>query len=391
MLEGPRLPPRVRIAVYYLLLFMGVGVSLPFFPQYYRSLGFSGPQVGALLAIGPAFAMVMPPLWGQLADRTGRVGLVLGVLMAGGLLGYLALWFSTGFWVVLAALCLHNAFGSAMTTMIDTLALRQVERDGGSYSALRLFGSLGFVIASLGYGFSVEVIDRRAILAALLCLSAATAWTWLTLVRAPAVHAEGPRASFQQALALLRRKEVAVFLAASALHWIACAPYHGTLSMVVTALGLPPWVVSTSSSVGVISEVVVMFTWPRWGHRFSPRSLLIVAFVASSLRWVGMSLFNSPAAFITLAAIHGLTFGAFYLASVAYMAERAPGSMRATGQSLFVAATFGIGGLVGYLCTGAGYDALGGSRLFAIAGAAALLPALLLTLVNPRAEASVTS
>ncbi len=366
-------------------MFMAVGVSLPFFPQYYRSLGFSGPQVGGLLAIGPVFAMVAPPLWGQLADRSGRVGMVLGILCAGGLLGYLALFSATAFWMVLLALCLHNAFGSAMTTMIDTLALRQVERDGGSYSALRLFGSLGFVIASLGYGFSVDVIDRRAIATALACLGAAAVWSWLTLARAPAVHVEGPKASFQEALALLRRRDVAVFLAATALHWIACAPYHGTLSMYVTALHLPPWVVSTSSSVGVISEVAVMFTWPRWGHRFSSRRLLIVAFVASAFRWAGMALFNSPGALIALAAIHGLTFGAFYLASVAYMAERAPGSLRATGQSLFVAATFGIGGLVGYLCTGAGYDSLGGSTLFAIAGGAALLPALLLAMVNPHA------
>jgi PPP family 3-phenylpropionic acid transporter len=366
-------------------MFMAVGVSLPFFPQYYRSLGFSGPEVGLLLAVGPVFAMVAPPLWGQLADRTGRAGLVLGGITAGAFVGYFALWSASTFWWVLLALCLHNAFGSAMTTMIDTLALREIERHGGSYSALRIFGSLGFVVASLGYGFSVDVIDRRAITAALVAMGGAAVWAWVALARAPAVHSEGPRASFGEAIALLKRKDVGVFLLATALHWIACAPYHGTLSMFVTALQLPPWVVSTSSSVGVAAEVAVMFTWPRWGHRLSSRTLLIVSFVASAVRWVGMSLFHSGPALIALAAIHGLTFGAFYLASVAYMAERAPGSMRATGQALFVAATFGIGGLVGYLCTGAGYDALGGARLFLIAGGAALLPALLLAMVDPRA------
>jgi len=372
-----------RLAVFYLLMFMAVGVSLPFFPQYYRSLDFSGPQVGALLAIGPLFAMVMPPLWGQLADRWGRPGLVLGLLTLGATLGFLALTFASAFWVVLLSLCLHAAFGSSMTTMIDTLALRHVEKEGGSYSALRLWGSLGFVLASLGYGFSVDVIDRRAILTALGCMAIATGWTWLTLARVPAVHGEGPRPSFAEVGALLRRKDVAVFLAASALHWIACSPYNGTLSMHVTALKLPPWVVSAAASVGVASEVAVMFTWPRWGHRIPPRTLLIAAFLASAARWFGMAWADSPAALLALSAIHGLTFGAFYLASVAYMAQAAPGSLRATGQSLYVAATFGIGGLVGYLGTGAGYDALGGHRLFAVAALAALLPALLLKLVNP--------
>src|SRR4051812_22812656 len=111
MLERSRLSTSVRLAVFYVLMFMAIGVSLPFFPQYYRSLDFSGPQVGALLATGPIFAMGMPPLWGQLADRLGRAGLVLGILVTGAALGYLALWYASSFYAVMIALCLHAAFG----------------------------------------------------------------------------------------------------------------------------------------------------------------------------------------------------------------------------------------------------------------------------------------
>lgn len=373
---------RVRLVVFYLLMFMSVGVGLPFFPQYYRTLGFSGPQVGMLLGIGPVFASVMPPIWGQVADRWGRPGLVLGILATGAALGFVGLWSVTAFGLALVALCFHAAFGTSMTAMIDTLALRHIEQEGGSYSSLRLWGSLGFVVASLGYGFSVDVIDRRAVLAAAAALGLASAWTWLTLAGAPAVHAAGPRPSLAEVGALLRRKEVALFLLASALHWIACAPYNGTLSMHLTALKLPPWVVSAAASVGVVSEVAVMFTWPRWGPKVAPRTLLIVAFLASAGRWLGMAVVDAPAAILALSAIHGLTFGAFYLASVAYMSKVAPGSLRATGQSLYVAATYGIGGVIGYVGTGAGYDSLGGHALFAIAAAAALLPAVLLALVR---------
>ncbi|MCU0700580.1 MAG: MFS transporter, partial [Myxococcaceae bacterium] len=124
------------------------------------------------------------------------------------------------------------------------------------------------------------------------------------------------------------------------------------------------------------SEVLVFATWPRWSHRVRPRALLLVAFGVSALRWGAMGLTTSPTLLVALAALHGLSFGAFYVASISWVADRAPGSLRATGQSLFVAATFGLGGLVGFTGAGRLYDGVGGQRLFQLAALAELVPAL---------------
>ena len=119
-----------------------------------------------------------------------------------------------------------------------------------------------------------------------------------------------------------------------------------------------------------------MVTWPRWSGRLSTRALLLICFGLSSIRWLVMALTSDPVVLVLAATLHGFTFGAFYLSSVAWMVERAPGSLRATGQSLFAAATFGVGGIVGYRGAGALYDVVGGHRLFLIAAGLALLPAL---------------
>ena len=67
-----------------------------------------------------------------------------------------------------------------------------------------------------------------------------------------------------------------------------------------------------------------------------------------------MSATTSGTVLTALAVIHGFTFGAFYLSSVAFVAQRVPESLRATGQALFTAAVYGVGGLMGYLATGVG-------------------------------------
>jgi PPP family 3-phenylpropionic acid transporter len=357
---------------------MTVGISLPFFPGYFEARGFSASQIGVLLAIGPACALFAPPLWGQLADRTGRPGLVLAIVSTGSALGYALLTRAPGFPAVFGALSVSAVFASAISTLIDTLALQHVVHSGGSYARLRVFGSLGFVVSSLGFGLVVTGYGPATVLVPAGLMAAAATWAFATLAGAPRRLHDGPRPTFGAAWELLRRREVALFLAATSLHWIACTPYHGSLALYVHALGHGPFVVSLSAGLAVVSEIAVMWTWPRWSGAVSARTLLMVAFGASSVRWALMAWTTRADVLVASALLHALTFGAFYLAAVAWMAERAPASLRATGQSLFVACTFGIGGLVGYMGSGRAYDALGGGPLFALAAGLEWLPVLAL-------------
>jgi PPP family 3-phenylpropionic acid transporter len=78
-----------------------------------------------------------------------------------------------------------------------------------------------------------------------------------------------------------------------------------------------------------------------------------------------------------------MTFGVFYLASVAFMARRVPHHLRASGQGLFAAVTFGIGGLVGYTTSGAAYALLGGPALFGVAALLEVVAALFVLQSSP--------
>ncbi len=377
MTAQPAKPPSVvRLAVFYVLFFMSIGVTLPFLPQYLHSLGLSASEVGLVNGVSPALAMLVPPLWGQLADRTGRPGLVILAINVGGLLGYVSLYFATGFAQVLGSMALAALFFSAMTPVLDTLALHHVREAGGTYARVRGFGSMGFVVTSLSFGFLVDRIDRAVVGTAIGLMIASATWCAFTLARVPPVHHEGPRPTVAAALGLLRKKEIVLFLCATGLHWLASAPYHGSLSLHLTALKHPPSVVSLTASMAVASEVIVLVIWQRIGGWLRPTSWLLVSFGVSALRWWGIAAVDSAWALVALSALHGLTFGAFYVSAVQYMSDHVPDSLRATGQALFAAATFGLAGVIGFVASGRVYDALGGHMMFGLAGVVELLPAL---------------
>lgn len=375
---GVRAAGAVPLAVFYGLYFAATGITLPFLPAYFESLNFSGSEIGVLLALQPTFTLVVPPVWGWLADRFGRADLVLSALAVGAALGFAPLLFAEHFLTAAAAMAAYAFFASSITTVIDSLALQRVALHGGAFSRIRLFGSVGFVLSSTLVGVSIARIDSTVVVVALALMVSYALWSRTVRARAVPVPPRHPFAG----LALLRHRDLALMLIASALHWIASAPYHGIFSIHVTAIGLDPWVVGICAGLGVLAEIGVMFAYPRFADRIAPRHVLFVSFAASAIRWLGISLVDDAASLIALSLLHGLSFGSFYVAAVAFVARRVPDSLRASGQALMVSITFGVGGVVGYLGAGTGYQLLGGFTLFAVAAALELVPAVLILLVR---------
>lgn len=384
MRAGPGPQPLIG---FYLLYFGTIGVLMPFLPAYLASLHLTASEIGILLAVNPALAMAAPPLWGRLADRTGRPDRVLSAIALGATLSFAPLLAVERFPAVLLVLSGYAFFASSITTVLDSLAIRHVAAQGGSYARIRLFGSLGFVLSSTLFGLSVGEVGRATVLVPLVLMAGYFLWSLR-------IDPPDPVASVRQPApgrALVKRRDLALLLAATCVHWIACSPFNVTFPLHVTALGLDPWVIGVSAGLGVAAEIAVMFAYPRFAGRIAPRHLLFVAFAASAARWMGMAIARQPEALVLLSLLHGLTFGAFYVASIGYLAHRVPKELQATGQALFVSITFGLGGLVGYASSGVGYDLLGGGHRLFVAAAAVELAAALLALRLPPPEPSPVS
>lgn len=368
----------VPLIGFYMLYFGTVGIILPFLPAWFKSEGIPASQVGLLLALQPAMLLTVPPLWGWLADRFGRADRVLTLVATGAALGFLPLLWAQSLPAMFVAMALYAFFASAITTLVDSLALQRVTLHGGAYARIRLFGSLGFVLSSTAFGLLADQIDRRTVWVPLALMGGYAVWSLTLRARSAALPARSPLAGW----ALLRHRDLALMLAACGLHWLACAPFHGNFGIHVIGIGLDPWVIGISAGVGVVAEIGVMFAYPQFARRIAPRHVLFISFIASALRWAGMAVVDQPGAIVALSVLHGLSFGSFYVAAVGFIAARVPDALRASGQGLLVSITFGLGGLVGYLGAGVGYEWLGGHRLFAVAAGLELLPAVLILFVR---------
>lgn len=372
--------PAWRLRLLYLLHYGAVGALLPYFAPYLRGLGFSGAEIGAVQMLGPLAGLVAPLAWAAHADRSGAPERALR--RATGLAALAALLLPLARTpLAVAAVVLLMALGDrAVVPLLDALTLAEVRaRPGASYARVRLAGSLGFAALALGVGALLAARgDRPAdplVPFAVVALLAALALTARGLPHA--APAEGRRPGLADVRTLLSDRALLGLLAASALHWLACAPFHVFFGVLVRERGLPSTVTGLGMGAGVLAEVVFLLWFPRLQGRFRLRTLLLVAFLGSALRWGLLAVASGAPALIALQLLHGLTFGLFWGSAVAALARLVPPRLRATGQALFSTVVFAGGNALGYQLAGLAFDHYGGAApLFGWAALIELVPLL---------------
>jgi PPP family 3-phenylpropionic acid transporter len=384
--------PSSRLRLFYFLYYGSVGVYLPYFAAYLRGLGWSGERIGLVQMIAPLVAGPSAILWATYADRVGSPARVLAFASLWAACAVAFLPFVHVPLTIGAVLLAQALADRSIVPLVDSVTLDWVgSQRRGSYTRIRLFGSLGFVALAQFVGLVLSARGDRAGDVAVPVAMALCVFAYAAVARTlPSPPRAEARPRLGDALQLLRDRGLAVLFLACAIHWGACAPWHLLFGVFVRDEGLPAALTGLGSALGVLAEVTVLLAFTRLERRFTPRALLGAAFAGSAVRWLLLSRADSAPAIVAVQLLHGLTFGAFWGAAVNEMARIVPARLRATGQALFSAVVFGGGNAVGYALSGAGYDRLGGARpLFAWAAVAELaaLGVVLVLLKPPRSHA----
>jgi PPP family 3-phenylpropionic acid transporter len=332
----------------------------------------------------------VPLGWGWLADRTRRPDLVLRLVCLAACLLMLPLVFVRSMPAMLLLYAAHQAFAVPIIGLTDAIALERVRlgaTSGADYGRIRLWGSFAFAVSSLLVGQLLRLrgsLDGDPLVPTFIATSFGLAFlTSLTLTG----HGERERPHARDVSALLADKRFLFILVLAPLHWGCTAPYHGFLGILFRDRNLPQTLLGLSFMVSVGAEMAVLFFFRKLRARFRLAPLLIVAFAATSVRWVAVALVRDPVALVSLQAVHALTFGVFWGSALAWVGECVPPRLRATGQTLFTGVMYGAGNMTGMLGSGALYDHFGGAETaFLVAGLLELVPLVLLVVWGRRLD-----
>ncbi|HEY9034826.1 MAG TPA: MFS transporter, partial [Pseudomonadales bacterium] len=195
--------PYWRLSSFYFFYFAFVGSWVPFWNLYMEQhLGFSPEAIGYIAALVLATKMLGPYLWGWLADYFGtRIPIVrVGSLLA--FLSFLAVFWRQDFPALLVIVALYSFFWNAVLSLFEVITLRHLREHTHRYTQVRLWGSVGFVVAVAGLGALFDVVDIRWLPLVLAVILAAI---WLASLLVDEVPAE-PRQVSVNHIALFWRE-----------------------------------------------------------------------------------------------------------------------------------------------------------------------------------------
>ncbi|MDA1312828.1 MAG: MFS transporter [Acidobacteria bacterium] len=347
----------IRLSLMMFLQFFVWGAWYVTAPLYLSTIGFDGTDFGLTYSVGPIAGILSPFFVGMIADRFFSTERILGVLhvVGGGLL--------------IAATTLMNPENPATPNVINgvffahmlcffptlaltnSLAMHHVKNSEKEFPLIRVFGTIGWIIAGLALGWlnwgsSIEMFHLAgwaAILQGIYCF---------TLPHTPPPLA-GKKASVREllgadAFVLLKQPTFLIFMASSFLVCIPLSFYYQIAAKAVQQAGIEN--VPAMMSLGQVSEILFMVLMPLFFRRLGVKWMLLVGMFAWVARYALFAV-GAPdgVRWMMIAGIllHGICYDFFFVTGQIYTDRAAPPGIRGQAQGMLVLFTLGLGMLIG--------------------------------------------
>ncbi|TYP69689.1 MFS transporter [Paenibacillus methanolicus] len=356
------------LRIYNFVYFSLFAIFLSFLPVYLSSIGLTKTEIGLLIGLGGFVGMVAQPMWGIISDRLRTVKKVLLLLILLSVIVGAVLFQSQQLMLLSGLVVLMYLFFMPTDPLMESLNVQISQQQGVAFGSIRMFGALGYAVASMIVGYAGEVGGRMSYVYLFVGYGTLTLLLGFLLPDAP-VSAKVMRQSDLKAF-LKARKTLLFF----ALILIISVPHRMNdifIGLYVEHLGGSTVQVGYSWTVMTAAEVLF---FALSGKLIKPgREMAVITLAAGcyAIRFLLSGLASTPEAVVWLQIMQGVSFVLFYGAAIQFLYRIIPEEWKATGQTLLAVLFFGISGVVGSTAGGWLFDRIGGEKVYLLMSAMA--------------------
>ena len=153
-----------NLSRFYFIYYFFVGAFVPYWGLYLSSESFSPADIGILMSLFQVSRIIAPNLWGWLADHTRQRVRWIRTTAFLGLFGFAAIFWAHDFMTMFVVMAALSMFTSSTLPLSESLLLAHLASTNGHYSKIRLWGSWGFIVASILLGYLTDWFGIKSLL-----------------------------------------------------------------------------------------------------------------------------------------------------------------------------------------------------------------------------------
>ena len=252
---------------------------------------------------------------------------------------------------------LFSAFYPALLPAVESSASTLMQHGSIHYGRARSFGSFGFVVAVLIISMISGMYGERMIL--WMMILGLTALLIIQFMPAPQVLNMVTVKEERKTLSmkgLFEVKSFIIVLFVVILLQGAHASYYNYGYIYLQDLNVNPFYIGMILNVAVIFEVLYFYKADTILTKWKPSSLLLIAAIGSTVRWILVYAFPNMPMFIFSQALHALSFAMAHYAFIRYISKVLPQEQIPNAQGIYSALAMSLSAAVLTLLGGALYE-----------------------------------
>jgi nucleoside transporter len=309
----------------------------------------SGVEIGAAYSALAIATMISPFFVGLVADKFFAAQKIMGVLhLIGAVLLFLVTKIdnSTSFyWIILVYALLYMP----TIALSNSIAFSQMSDPGKQFPWIRVFGTLGWIVAGVIIGqLNIEKTATTFYLAAAISLVLGLLSFILPNTPPKAATSDASSAFGTEAFVLFKERPYLVFFIAAILVCIPLSFYYGFANPFLNEIKLEN--AASKMTLGQVSEAAFILAIPFLFNRIGVKKMLLMGMTAWILRYIFFAYGNADNnAWMLYAGIilHGICYDFFFVTGYMYTEKKAGDKIKNAAQGLFTFATYGVGMFIG--------------------------------------------
>jgi len=356
-----------------------IGAAFPYLAPFFKEhLQATDQQIGLLLMIRPAMALLLVPFWTMAADTRGKRAFLTAVLsISAGIVFPFVLIPSSFIWIVLL-LALWAGLHAPLWSMGDSIAFDYLGHHRRTRLAnFRVFGSLGWIVAVLICGKWFDLFSLKWLFP---IYATGIIVSGLLIIKAPSNERMPLNIGKQALIKLLKKKNVLILMGILLIAETANQMAYAFLSLYGKHLGASNLYVGIIWATATLAEVFTMTFFSRIVARIGIKRILAAGIAFAVIRWIPLAFLSSWWQLLPFQTLHAFTFVFVYIGTATFMDVEASKKIRSTAQAFYTTIILNLSAMIGSFLGGQISQKWGYGFLFTVSGVMVFIAAIILIL-----------